>query len=57
MEALAGRTGPALAKLGLLGAPSGREGPAVELDALVDMGMVEAVGTRGPVGMIVFMIG
>ena len=57
MEALAGRTGPALAKLGLLGAPSGREGPAVELDALVDAGMAEAVGTRGPVGMIVFMIG
>lgn len=51
MEALAGRTGPALAKLGLLGAPSGRDG------AVVEVAIPDAVGTRGPVGMIVFMIG
>jgi hypothetical protein len=56
MDALAGRTGPALAKLGLLGAPKGREGPAGGL-IVEEEALAVAAGTRGPVGMIVFMIG
>jgi len=54
IEALAGRTGgPVLAKLGLLGAPRGREGAA---DAPMAELAVED-DTKGPVGMIVFITG